>query len=213
MTSQNSQFSTENPIILPPSQNSDSLSHLCKWILKQPNFNLFSRSQPTTHEISFEMTPTSPYEAIIIPTDSIPPQVFDNSTIYNSPTSEISFDFANEFSELSQDFINSTNSTNLENFLKSSSNERKRKRNTEAARRSRARKNETLSTLQQKITESGIINQHLALRILLLENEKNNKLKKISEHETRIKELELNLSECHNKLFEFCNSNKSGRFD
>ncbi|KAJ1541630.1 hypothetical protein HK096_010037 [Nowakowskiella sp. JEL0078] len=77
----------------------------------------------------------------------------------------------------------------------------KRLKNTEAARRSRARKIEKMETLEREIKLLETKNQSLLVRIAVLESEKQQWKKEQSTYEKRISELESQLTETRQTVF------------
>ncbi|KAJ3123118.1 hypothetical protein HK098_002161 [Nowakowskiella sp. JEL0407] len=76
----------------------------------------------------------------------------------------------------------------------------KRLRNTEAARRSRARKAARIEFLEQKVSDLDKKNQDLVIRIAILESEKASFKKEQLEYERRILDLESQLLEMHQSM-------------
>jgi len=76
----------------------------------------------------------------------------------------------------------------------------KRKRNTEAARRSRQRKVQVLSALEDEVKALGAEKSTIQLRLAILENEKKSWMIRESELLTRVRDLEKQLSEGHQAI-------------
>ncbi|KAI8885254.1 hypothetical protein K501DRAFT_246413 [Backusella circina FSU 941] len=77
----------------------------------------------------------------------------------------------------------------------------KRQKNTDAARRSRLRKVQKLSTLEDRVSELEKSNANLTTRVAVLDSEKNNLEKKEVSYEKRIQQLEEQLAEAHRALY------------
>ncbi|KAK9719860.1 hypothetical protein K7432_004518 [Basidiobolus ranarum] len=76
----------------------------------------------------------------------------------------------------------------------------KRKKNTDAARRSRMRKVQKMETLEQRVSDLESDNSKLQMKLAVLESEKTNAQSKEVEYSLRIKNLENQLSEAHRAL-------------
>ena len=76
----------------------------------------------------------------------------------------------------------------------------KRKRNTEAARRSRERKLLRLQTLEDQVRQLEMENTNLTMRLAVLQNEKTLWQTREQEFNNRIKILESQLSESHRAM-------------
>jgi predicted RNase H-like nuclease (RuvC/YqgF family) len=77
----------------------------------------------------------------------------------------------------------------------------KRQKNTDAARRSRLRKVQKMSTLEDRVSELEKSNANLTTRVAVLDSEKNNLEKKEVSYEKRIQQLEEQLAEAHRALY------------
>ncbi|KAK9710464.1 hypothetical protein K7432_008415 [Basidiobolus ranarum] len=76
----------------------------------------------------------------------------------------------------------------------------KRKKNTDAARRSRLRKVQKMETLEKRVSDLETDNSKLQMKLAVLESEKTNSQSKEVEYSLRIKSLENQLAEAHRAL-------------
>ncbi|CAO3617814.1 unnamed protein product [Cunninghamella echinulata] len=76
----------------------------------------------------------------------------------------------------------------------------KRQRNTDAARRSRLRKVQKMETLSSRVSELESIHQQLLIRLATLETDKSILLKNEATYQSRIEQLESELTDAHVKL-------------
>lgn len=76
----------------------------------------------------------------------------------------------------------------------------KRQKNTESARRSRKRKQETLQSLESKISELQQSNSSLSLKVAVLESERKIWIKREDEFESRVQMLQNQLNQAHQML-------------
>ncbi|ORX79618.1 hypothetical protein K493DRAFT_321025 [Basidiobolus meristosporus CBS 931.73] len=76
----------------------------------------------------------------------------------------------------------------------------KRKKNTDAARRSRLRKVQKMETLEKRVSDLEADNSKLQMKLAVLESEKTNSQSKEVEYSLRIKSLENQLAEAHRAL-------------
>ncbi|ORX99112.1 hypothetical protein K493DRAFT_313351 [Basidiobolus meristosporus CBS 931.73] len=76
----------------------------------------------------------------------------------------------------------------------------KRKKNTDAARRSRMRKVQKMETLEKRVSDLEADNSKLQMKLAVLESEKTNAQSKEVEYSLRIKNLENQLAEAHRAL-------------
>ncbi|CAO3626533.1 unnamed protein product [Cunninghamella blakesleeana] len=79
----------------------------------------------------------------------------------------------------------------------------KRQRNTDAARRSRLRKVQKMESLSSRVNELETIHQQLLIRLATLETDKSILLKNEANYQSRIEQLESELTNAHVKLAQF----------
>ena len=169
---------------------------ICKWFQN-------TNSGETTDSFNFDFSLPSSYS-------QQENQFFIDSTLNNcfpfpfdlsTPTFNATFDTPMSPSETSSNNSSHKDSPRVKSTIE------KKKKNTEAARRSRARKNIHLDSLEQQLKDHESMKQQQTLRILLLEQERNNNIAKCIEYEKRIKELEKNLAENHEQIVKMYKKN------